>query len=109
MLVAMMMLALAAPNPARLDTPRKVYQSCLKTFETTSLAAKMDAAAYAAALKGTCAAEAAALAKALTDYDVAMGTRRTAAAATAASDVADYMLTSEERFRDMVTPASKAN
>ena len=27
------------------------------------------------------------------------------AAATAASDVADYRLTSEERFRDMMTPA----
>ena len=109
MLVAMMMLALAAPNPAKLDTPRRAYQTCLKTFETTSLAAKTDAAAFATALKGTCTAEAAALAKALTDYDVAMGTKRTAAAATAASDVADYVLTSEERFRDMVTPASKQN
>jgi len=109
MLVAMMMLALAAPNPARLEPPRKAYQACLKTFETTSLAAKMDSVAYAAALKGACPAQAAALAKALTDYDVAMGTKRTAAAATAASDVADYVLTSEERFRDMVTPASKPN
>jgi hypothetical protein len=109
MLIAMMMLALAAPNPSKLDTPRKAYQTCLKAFETASIAAKMDAAAYANALKGACTAEAGALAKALTDYDVAMGTKRTAAAATAASDVADYMLTSEERFRDMVTPASKSN
>ena len=108
MLVAMMMLALAAPNPTKLDAPRRAYQSCLKTFETTSMAAKMDAAAYGPALKGACTAEAGALAKALTDYDVAMGTKRAAAAATAASDVADYMLTSEERFRDMVTPASQA-
>ena len=69
----------------------------------------MDAAAYGTALKGACTAEAEALAKALTDYDVAMGTKRAAAAATAASDVADYMLTSEERFRDLVTPASKSN
>ena len=109
MLVAMMMLALAAPNPGKLETPRKAYQLCLKAFESRSMAAKMEAAAYGVALKGACTAEAAALAKALTDYDVAMGTKRAAAAATAASDVADYMLTSEERFRDMVTPASKSN
>ena len=109
MLVAIMMLALAAPNPGKLEAPRKAYQACLKTFETKSIEAKMDAAAYSAALKDACPAEAAALAKALTDYDVAMGTKRTAAAATAESDVADYRLTSEERFRDMVTPASKAN
>lgn len=109
MLVAMMMLALAAPSPGKLEAPRKAYQACLKAFETKSLDAKMDAAAYSGALKGACTGEAAALAKALTDYDVAMGTKRAAAAATAASDVADYMLTSEERFRDMVTPASKPN
>ena len=109
MLVAMVMLALAAPNPKMLEPPRKAYSACIKEFETKSLAAKMDAAAYAAALKGVCTAEAAALAKALTDYDVAMGTKRAAAAATAQSDVADYMLTSEERFRDLATPASKSN
>ncbi len=109
MFVAMMMLTLAAPNPGKLDSPRKAYQACLKSFETKSLGDKMDAAAYATALKGACTAEAGALAKALTDFDVAMGTKRAAAAATAASDVADYMLTAEERFRDMVTPASKTN
>ena len=109
MLVVVMMLALAAPNPRTLDTPRKAYQACLKSFETKSMEAKMDAAAYSGALKSACTAEAAALTKALTDYDVAMGTKRAAAAATAASDVADYMLTSEERFRDMMTPASKPN
>ena len=109
MLVAMMMLALAAPNPAKLDMPRKAYQACLKSFETKSLGDKIDAAAYSTALKGVCTAEAGTLAKALTDYDVAMGSKRAAAAATAASDVADYVLTSEERFRDMVTPASKTN
>jgi len=107
MLVAMMMLALAAPNPAKLETPRKAYQACLKTFEMTSLAAKMDAAAFAVALKGTCTAEAATLAKALTDYDVAMGTKRSAAVATAESDVSDYRLTSEERFRDMMPSAPR--
>ena len=109
MLVAMMMLALAAPNPSKLDMPRKAYQACLKSFETKSLGDKIDAAAYSAALKGACTAEAGTLAKALTDHDVAMGSKRAAAAATAASDVADYVLTSEERFRDMVTPASKTN
>ncbi len=109
MLIVMMMLALAAPNPAKLDAPRRAYQTCLRTFETTSIAAKMDAAAFGAALKGACTAEGAALARALPEYDVAMGTKRTAAAAMAASDVADYALTSEERFRDMVTPAAKTN
>ena len=109
MLVVVMTLALAAPNAGTLNAPRKSYQTCLKSFEATSMAAKMDAATYSAAVKAACPTEAASLAKALTDYDVAMGTKRTAAAATAASDVADYVLTSEERFRDMVTPASKPN
>ncbi len=109
MLVAMMMLAVAAPNPRNLDPPRIAYQACLKKFEIASVAAKMDPAAFAAALKSMCTAEAASLSKALTNYDVAMGTKRGAAEATAASDVADYLLTTEERFRARVTPASQAN
>ena len=107
MLVAMMMLALAAPNPGKLDAPRKAYQACLKSFETKSLGDKLDAAAYSTAIKGACTAEADALTRALTDYDVAMGSKRAAAAATAASDVADYVLTSEERFRDMMPAAPR--
>jgi hypothetical protein len=101
MLVALMML-LAAPNPHSLDAPRKAYSVCVKQFETRSLAAKMDAAAYSAALKGACTAEAAALTRALIDFDVGTGTKRAAAAATAESDIADYRMTSEERFRDML-------
>jgi hypothetical protein len=104
MLVAMMML-LAAPNPHSLDAPRKAYSACVKQFETRSLAAKMDAAAYSTALKSACTAEAAALAKALVDFDVGTGTKRAAAVATAESDVEDYRMTSEERFRDMIAPA----
>ena len=104
MLFAMMML-LAAPNPHSLDAPRKAYAACVKEFESKSLAARMDAAAYSTALKGACTSEAAALAKALIDFDVGTGTKRAAAAATADSDVADYRLTSEERYRDMVAPA----
>lgn len=107
MLVTLMMIALAAPNPSSLAAPRKAYAACLKEFENKSMAAKMDAAAYSAALKGACPAEATALAKALTDYDVAMGSKRAAAAATAESDLADYRLTSEERFRDMMPSAPR--
>ncbi|MDQ3074670.1 MAG: hypothetical protein M3Q88_03520 [Pseudomonadota bacterium] len=106
MLVTMMLLAMA-PNPTVLDAPRKAYSVCIKGFETKSLAAKMDPAAYATALKGQCSAEADSLARALTSYDVAMGGKRATAAASAASDVADYRLTSEERFRDL-TPSAPA-
>lgn len=107
MLVTMMMLAMGAPNPATLQAPRKSYAACVKQFETTSLAAKIDAAAYSIALKGACAGEAAALTKALVDFDVAMGGKRASAAASAQSDVADYRLTSEERFRDMMPSAPR--
>ncbi|MDQ3079857.1 MAG: hypothetical protein M3R03_07665 [Pseudomonadota bacterium] len=107
MLVAMVMLALAAPNPRNLDPPRRAYQTCLKAFEAASLAAKMEAVAYSNAVKGACAGEAATLVKALTDFDVAMGSKRAAAVATATSDVADYVLTSEERFSATVS-AGKA-
>ena len=104
-MLVMLMLALAGPNPHALDRPRKAYSACIHGFEAKSLAAKMDAGAYATALKTMCTAEAAALARALTDYDVAMGTRRAEAIATAESDVADYRVTSEERFRDLMTSA----
>lgn len=100
-----MMLAMAAPNPHALDNPRKAYVACIKGFETKSVAAKMDTAAYSTALKDNCATEGAALAKALTEFDVAMGGKRASAAATADSDVADYRQTSEERYRDLMTPA----
>ena len=104
-MLVMIMLAMAAPNPHALDAPRQAYAACIRGFETKSVAAKMDAAAYSTALSGVCTAEAAALAKALTDYDVAMGGKRASAAASAESDVADYRQTSEERFRDLMTAA----
>ena len=106
MLLVVMMLALAAPNPRTLDAPRKTYAACIKGFESSSLKAKMDAAAYSTAVKGACSVEAAALAKALVSYDVAMGGKRATANANAQSDVADYVLTSDERYRDTVS-ASK--
>jgi hypothetical protein len=105
MLVMMMMLALGTPNPHSLDAPRKAFSACIRAFETKSLAAKMDYNSYAAALKTSCINEATALANALTAYDVAMGTKRASAEATAASDVEDYRATSEERFRELMTPA----
>ena len=104
-MLVMMMLALAAPNPHALDAPRKAYSACIRAFENKSVEAKMDPTAYATALKSMCASEASALATALTNYDVAMGTKRASAEATAASDIADYRITSEERFRDIMTPA----
>ena len=107
MLMTMLLLTMA-PNPGGLEAPRKAFSSCIRSFEAKSLEAKLDAAAYAAALKTACTAEGEALARALTNYDVAMGSKRASAAATAANDVADYRLTSEERFRDMMVPA-KAN
>lgn len=105
-MLVMLMLAMAAPNPHALDAPRKAYATCIRNFEAKSIAAKLDAGAYATALKGECTAEAAALARALVAYDVAMGGKRASATATAESDIADYRLTSEERFRLLVEPAS---
>jgi hypothetical protein len=104
-MLVMMMLMMAAPNPHVLDNPRQAYAACIRGFENKSVAAKMDAAAYSTALTGACTAEGAALAKALTDYDVSMGGKRASAAAAADSDVADYRSTSEERFRDLMAPA----
>lgn len=97
-------LALAAPNPSSIDAPRRAFATCLKTFETNQLKAKIDAAAYAAAVKSACSGEAQALSDALVKYDVAMGTKRANAQANAERDVDDYRLTSEERYRDMMAP-----
>lgn len=104
MIAFVLALAVAAPNPSSIDAPRKAFSTCLKTFETNQMKAKVDAAAYATAVKGACPAEAQALSNALIKYDVAMGTKRASAQANATRDVDDYRLTSEERYRDMTAP-----
>ena len=104
MITFVLALALAAPNPSSIDAPRKAYQACLKTFETNQMNAKIDAAAYATAVKTACPAEAQALSEALIRYDVAMGTKRANAQANAERDVEDYRLNSEERYRDFMAP-----
>ena len=97
-------LALAAPNPSSIDAPRKAFVACLRTFETNQRTAKVAAEAYSAAVKAACAGEAQALSDALMKFDVAMGTKRASAQANAERDVDDYRLTSEERYRDNMTP-----
>ena len=104
MLTFVMAFALAAPNPAMIDAPRKAFATCLKTFETNQLRAKVAADAYVTAVKSACPTEAQALSDALVKYDVAMGTKRAAAQANAQRDVDDYRLTSEERYRDLTAP-----
>lgn len=103
MIAFVLALALAAPNPAAIDAPRKAFQACLRTFEGNQRAAKVAADAYAAAVKTACSAEAQALTDALVKFDTAMGTKRPAALANAARDVDDYRLTSEERYRDLMS------
>jgi len=98
-MLVLLMLALAAPNPQSINQPRKNYAACIKLFEKKSLTEKMAADAFSGAIKAACPGEAAALTKALVDYDVAMGTKRASATASAATDLADYVLTSEERYR----------
>ena len=104
MMLVLLTLALAAPNPQSLNQPRKNYVACLKQFETKALNDKMEAAVYSTAIKTACPAEAATMTKALVSYDVAMGTKRAAATANAANDIADYVATSDERFRDARAP-----
>jgi hypothetical protein len=104
MITLVLALALAAPNPASIDAPRKAYAACLKTFEGNQLRAKVDAVAYASAVKTACPGEAQALADALVKYDVAMGNKRASAQANAERDLDDYRLTSEERYRDLTSP-----
>jgi|GEM_PF-5508787 len=106
MLVTMIALAIAAPNPRTLDAPRKAYSACIRQFETSSRAAKLDPAAYSIAIKNACPAQAAALTRALIDFDIAMGSKRATAASNAAIDVGDYLVTSEERYRDVVGGSS---
>ena len=104
MITFVMAFALAAPNPATIDAPRKAFATCLKTFESNQLRAKVAVDAYTMALKSACPTEAQALSDALVKYDVAMGTKRASAQANAQRDVDDYRLTSEERYRDLSAP-----
>lgn len=104
MVTFLLVLALAAPNPSSIDAPRNAFRACLKTFESNQMKAKVDAAAYADAVKAACPTEAQALSDALIKYDVAMGTKRASAQSNAQRDVEDYRLTSEERYRDLTAP-----
>ena len=101
MIAFVMAFALAAPNPAIIDAPRRAFQTCLKGFESNQLKAKVAVDAYSTAVKAACPAEAQALTDALVKYDTAMGTKRASATANAQRDVDDYRLTSEERYRDL--------
>jgi hypothetical protein len=103
MITLAMALALATPNPAIIDGPRKAFASCLKSFESSNLQKKTEVAAYGSAVKSACANEATALMDALVKYDVAMGNKRASALSNAERDVDDYRLTSEERYRDLMT------
>ena len=102
MITLLVAFALAAPNPASIDGPRKAYAACIKTFESNQLKAKVDAAAYDVAVKTACPSEAAAFTAALVNYDIAMGTKRANATANAARDLEDYQLTSSERYRNLL-------
>ncbi len=104
MFTLLLALVLAPPSPTSIDAPRRAYAACLRDFESKSLQAKLDAAAYTSAVKTACTAEADALMKALVGFDVAMGTKRPAATANAARDLEDYHLTSEERYKERVSP-----
>ena len=101
MITLFVALALAAPNPKTIDAPRNAYATCIKSFESNQLKAKVDPAAYETAVKTACPSEAAAFTAALVNYDVAMGTKRAAAASNAARDLEDYQLTSVDRYKDL--------
>jgi hypothetical protein len=101
MITLIVALALAAPNPKSIDAPRHAYATCLKTFESNQLKAKVDPAAYEAAVKTACPSEAAALTLALVTNYMAMGTKRAKASENAALDLEDYQLTSVDRYKDL--------
>ena len=104
MITFVMAFALAAPNPAVIDAPRRAFATCLKSFESNQMRAKIAADAYSSAVKSACPTEAQALTDALVKYDVAMGNKRASALANAQRDIDDYRLTSEERYRDLSAP-----
>ena len=90
------------PNPATIDQPRRNFAACVKAFEKTSLTAKMMPDDYAKAVRASCPGEAAALKKALVTFDVGMGTKRAAADSNAQTDMEDYFINSEDRYRSSV-------
>ena len=92
-----------APNPAAIDAPRHAFQACLKTFESNQRQAKVAADANSASVKTACPSEAQALTDALVKFDTAMGTKRPTALSNAQRDVDDYRLSSDERYRDLMS------
>ncbi len=92
-------LVLAAPILKSIDAPREAYATCIKTFESNQLKAKVDPVAYEAAVKTACPPEASAFTAALITYDVAMGTNGHRDRQCRDRDVEDYQLTSVDRYK----------
>jgi len=103
MIAFVIALVLAPPNPGAIDAPRKAFQACLRSFETNQRQAKVAADNYSTAVKAACQPEASALSDALIKFDTAMGTKRPTAISNAQRDVDDYRLTSDERYRDLMS------
>lgn len=105
MVLSVLFLALAAPNPASLNSPRQAYVSCLRSFEAAKRTTQMTVDAYAAEAKSACAGERDSYRSAMVAYDTAMGAKKAEAASNADLDIEDYVMGSVERYRDVAGPA----
>ena len=103
MLVLLLAMA-AAPSASSIDAPRRAFSQCIRKFESDSLAKKLPAAEYLAAVKASCPTEASSLRNALVSFDVAMGSKRASASANAQTDLDDYYATSNDRYQGEIAP-----
>lgn len=90
-------IAAAQSNPT--IPSRDAFSACLSGFQKQSLAAKMDADAFDAAVQAQCAAQEAAFRNASVAYDVKMGSTRAQAQEDADFQVEDYLTMTKESYR----------
>jgi len=104
-LAAAMMMAAPGAAPSAPIQERRALGQCLSKFVHDKLTDKMEGAAFKAAAKNACAAQAAAFRAAWVTYDVEMKTRRADAEQNADGQIDDYLQNSTDSYVDGTTPA----
>ena len=103
-LVIALALAGAPPSSAPSGQARKAYSACLQKVIKAKTEEKLSADAFKAAAKAGCAVEEAAMMKALTDFDVATGSKRADAEEFARSQIDEYLFNAGDTYASYATP-----
>ncbi len=96
--VAILLVAAMLAWQGNIEGPRKAFTACLKQAGKAAEAAKTKPEEYAAFAKERCSGEAASLKSVLVGFDVKNGIARSKAAASAQTELDDYLTQAAEGY-----------